>query len=86
MPEISRFFGIIIQMYFNEHNPPHFHVRYNKYRAQIDIETLGMIEGYLPPKVFALVAEWASIYKRELRKNWSDLIKDGTFAKINPLE
>ncbi len=41
MPEISRFFGIIIQMYFNEHNPSHFHVRYNDYRAQVDIETLG---------------------------------------------
>ena len=45
-----------------------------------------MIEGYLPPKVFALVVEWAGIHKDELRKNWSDLITDGTFTKINPLE
>ncbi len=68
MPEISRFFGIVIQMYFNEHNPPHFHVRYNNYRAQIDIENFGIIDGHLPPKVFALVVEWAGIHQKELRK------------------
>lgn len=86
MPEISRFFGIVVQMYFNEHNPPHFHVRYNGYRAQIDIETLGIIDGHLPPKVLALVVEWASIHQNELRKNWFNIQKDGSYAKINPLE
>lgn len=86
MPEISRFFGIVIQMYFNEHNPPHFHVKYNNHRAQIEIETLGIIDGSLPPKVFALVVEWASIHQKELRENWFSLVENGKFSKINPLE
>lgn len=86
MPEISRFFGIVIQMYFNEHNPPHFHVKYNEHRAQIDIETFGIIDGSLPPKVLSLVVEWAALHQSELRKNWFDLINKGVFNKINPLE
>ena len=55
MPEISRFLGIIISMYFNEHNPPHFHIRYNEYRASIDIRNLNIIVGSLPAKVRGLV-------------------------------
>jgi hypothetical protein len=73
-------------MYFGEHNPPHFHVKYNEHRAQIDIETLRIIDGNLPPKAFALVVEWAGIHKEELRRNWSSILKDGTFFKINSLE
>jgi hypothetical protein len=57
MPEISRFLGIIIYMHFNEHNPPHFHAVYNEHKASIAIETLGIIEGKLPSKVFSLVVE-----------------------------
>ena len=57
MPEISRFLGIVIQMYFNEHNPPHFHVQYNEYRAALLIESLGVMEGKLPAKVLSLVVE-----------------------------
>lgn len=86
MPEISRFFGIVVYMYFGEHNPPHFHVKYNDYRAQIDIETLEIIEGHLSPKVFSLVVKWASIHQKELRKNWLSILEKGTFMKINPLE
>ena len=86
MPEISRFLGIVVQMYFNKHNPPHFHVKYNNYRAQIDIETLRIIGGHLPPKVFSLVVKWASIYQEDLRKNWRNILENGTFTKINPLE
>lgn len=59
MPEISRFLGIIIYMYFNEHNPPHFHAKYNEHIASINIKTLGIIEGKLPSKVLGLVVEWA---------------------------
>ena len=57
MLEISRFLGIVIQMYFNEHNPPHFHVQYNEYQAAILIENLGVMEGKLPAKVLSLVVE-----------------------------
>jgi hypothetical protein len=59
MPEISRFLGIIITMYFDEHNPPHFHVRYNEYRASMCIKNLNIIAGSLPAKVRGLVEEWA---------------------------
>ena len=73
-------------MYFNEHNPPHFHVLHNKYRAQINIETLEIIEGYLPTKILRLVTKWATIHKKELKKNWFRIIENGTCSKINPLE
>ena len=55
MPEITRFLGIVITMYFDEHDPPHFHVRYNEYRASVDIRTLNIIVGALPAKVRGLV-------------------------------
>jgi hypothetical protein len=73
-------------MYFGERNPPHSHVKYNDYRAQIDIETLGIIEGHLPPKAFSLVVKWAGIHQKELHKNWLSILEKGTFIKINPLE
>ena len=57
MPEVCRFLGIIIAMYYKEHNPPHFHVRYNEFKAVIAIDTLALIEGKLPPKVLGLVIE-----------------------------
>ncbi|MDH4459302.1 MAG: DUF4160 domain-containing protein [Nevskia sp.] len=85
MPEISRFLGIVITMYFKDHNPPHFHVQYNDYRAQIAIATLGTIEGQLPPRVLSLVVEWASIHRDELMTNWTDLSTTGQFHKIEPL-
>lgn len=57
MPEISRFLGIIISMYFDEHNPPHFHVRYNEHNAVMEITTLNILAGHLPAKVRGLVEE-----------------------------
>ena len=70
MPEISRFLGIIIAMYYKEHNPPHFHVRYNEYKATISINDLALLEGKLPPKVLGLVIEWASMYQKDLIEDW----------------
>ena len=81
MPEISRFLGIIITMYFDEHNPPHFHVRYNEYRASVDIKTLNISAGTLPAKVRGLVEEWAEIHDDELLTMWET--KD--FHSIAPL-
>ena len=63
MPEISRFLGIIITMYYNNHPPPHFHVRYNQQKAIIDIQNLSILVGKLTPRVFGLVIEWAAILK-----------------------
>lgn len=68
MPEMSRFLGIVIYMYFNEHNPPHFHAEYNEFKAAISIQTLGVTEGKLPSKVLSLVVEWAQEHQEELLK------------------
>ena len=68
MPELSRFYGIVIQMYFDDHQPPHFHAIYAGHKAVFDIETLAIIKGELPPRARGLVIEWASIHKVELRE------------------
>lgn len=67
MPEISRFFGIVIQMYADDHHPPHFHARYAGRAARIAIETHQVLAGSLPPKALALVIEWAAMHGDELR-------------------
>lgn len=85
MPEISRFFGIIITMYFNDHPPPHFHVKYNEFRAQLAIVSLEVIEGELPPKELWLVRHWGKQHQAELLRNWEDLQETGKFVKIKPL-
>jgi hypothetical protein len=86
MPEISRFFGIVITMYFNDHAPPHFHVRYERYRAKVRIADADVIDGELPARVLALVTNWAQIHRGELDRNWTSLATQGTFARIAPLE
>nr|VFJ44044.1 MAG: protein of unknown function (DUF4160) [Candidatus Kentron sp. DK]VFJ53526.1 MAG: protein of unknown function (DUF4160) [Candidatus Kentron sp. DK] len=81
MPEITRFLGIIISMYFDEHNPPHFHVRYNEYRASMGIRDLNLIEGSLPARVRGLVAEWAELHQDELSRMW----ETREFHRVEPL-
>jgi hypothetical protein len=85
MPEISRFLGIVIYMYFNEHNPPHFHAEYNEFNASISINNLGVIEGKLPAKVMSLVVEWAQEHQEELLETWNNIQKTGQYNKIKPL-
>jgi len=85
MPEISRFLGIVIYMYFNEHNPPHFHAEYNEFRASISINNLGLIEGKLPSKVMSLMVEWAQDHQEELQENWNSIKETGNYHKIDPL-
>ena len=67
MPEISRVFGIIIAMFYDDHAPPHFHVRYGEQKAIIAIDTLTILRGQLAPRVRGLVMEWAALHKEELR-------------------
>ncbi len=86
MPEVSRFFGIIISMYYEDHNPPHFHVMYGEYKATIKINDFALLEGSLPPKALALVVEWASINKAELMNNWNLALENKKILKIKPLE
>ncbi len=73
MPEIARFYGLIIKMFFmqSEYNPPHFHALYGEYMGEFDINTLVMLEGDLPPRAVSLVQEWASQHKDELLEMWT---------------
>ena len=84
MPVISRFYGIVIKMYFqqSEHNPPHFHAVYGEYIGAFDIETLAMLEGDLPAKAQALVREWAQVHKADLLTIWNTQ----EFKPLPPLE
>ncbi len=86
MPEISRFFGIIIAMFHNDHNPPHFHARYGSYKAAIKIDDFKVLEGYLPPRALGLVMEWAVIYKDELLMDWELAIERKPLSPIEPLK
>ncbi len=86
MPQISSFFGIIIRMFYDEHNPPHFHAQYGEYKCCIDIHTLGIIEGNLPPRVLGLVVEWAILHKQNLLDNWSNIEQKKQINKIEPLQ
>jgi hypothetical protein len=72
-------------MNFNEHNPPHFHIRYNEFLASIEIKTLGLIDGKLPAKVHGLVVEWAEKNQIALQENWDSMRVTGKFKKIDPL-
>ena len=85
MPEISRFYGIIIYMYMSEHNPPHFHVWYENYKAIITIKD-GIITGSLPRRAVNLVYEWLDLHKEELIDNWNRLAKFESPKKIEPLK
>jgi Domain of unknown function (DUF4160) len=86
MSEISRFFGIIIAVYFNDHGLPHFHAKYGEFRGVFGIEDLTLLEGYLPKRVISLVLEWAFQHRDELKRDWQ-LAQEGQVPeKIEPLE
>jgi len=85
VPEVSRFLGIVIAMYYREHTPPHFHAKYGRHRAAFSIADLRMIEGKLPPRVISLVLEWAFQYRQELLENWRRAERKEDLHKIEPL-
>jgi len=85
MPEICRFYGIIIRMYYNDHSPPHFHAIYGEYDARFDIQTLSMFGGELPPRARGLVVEWATQHQEELMQNWKNARTSHPLSKIEPL-
>ena len=84
MPVLSRFYGIVIRMYFQQakHNPPHIHALYGEDMAAIDIHTGEVLEGHLPPKALAMVREWVDIHKNELLRMWTTQ----EFESLSPLE
>jgi len=86
MPELSRFFGIVVTMYYDDHAPPHFHVRYSGQKAVFSIEPLDVLRGRLPPRALGLVVEWASLHRVELEDNWERARRLGRLKRIAPLE
>ena len=84
VPEISKFYGIIITMLYDDHNPPHFHVKYGEYRAIVSIKD-GTIKGNLPRRALNLVFEWLDLHREELLKNWERTEKRQALLKIEPL-
>jgi hypothetical protein len=85
MPEICRFYGIIIRMYFNDHTPPHFHAQYGNHDAIVDIEKLSVISGALPPRALGLVMEWSALHQTELRDRWARARNLEPLDPIDPL-
>jgi hypothetical protein len=85
VPEISRFFGIVIAMYFDDHAPPHFHARYGNRSAAIEIHSLRILQGSLPPRVRGLVTEWAASRKEALMEDWELARRREPLKPIEPL-
>jgi len=86
MPEVSRFFGIAIRFYFNDHDPAHFHAVYGEHEALIEIETLSVLRGELPRRALALVLEWTVLHRRELRADWEKARLGTPLSPIAPLD
>jgi hypothetical protein len=82
MPEITRFYGIVIKLFFGDHPPPHFHAVYGECMGLLNIDTLEMIEGDLPNRAKKLVLEWAALYQNELTVMW----QKKEFHKLSPLQ
>lgn len=85
MPEISRFLGIIIRMYWSDHYPSHFHAFYGEEVGVFSIDTGQMIKGDFLSKKAALVTAWAIIHRKELLKNWDNILRGSKVIKIEPL-
>jgi hypothetical protein len=86
MPEISRFFGVSIRMYFDDHNPPHFHAIYGKNEAELGIEPVALLRGKFPRRALGMVMEWAALHQDELLENWQRLHSDEPPNWIAPLD
>lgn len=86
MPEVSRFFGISIRMYFDDHNPPHFHAIYAGAEVGVGIDPLTVLRGRFPRRALGMVLEWAAMHQQELLDNWERLQNDDAAQGIDPLD
>jgi hypothetical protein len=86
VPEVSRFFGIVISIFHREHGRPHFHAAYGEFEAVIDIENGKVLSGRLPTRALALVIEWHAGHRRELQEDWERAQQHMKLQKIAPLE
>ena len=84
MPEISRFYGIIIVMNFNDHNPPHFHALYQGYEISVEIKS-ALVDGSMPKRALKMIFEWLELYKQELLEDWQLARDKKSLLKIEPL-
>ncbi len=85
MPTISSFYGILIQMFFDDHAPPHFHVKYGEFKAVVDIQNLSVIRGALPRRAQGLVLDWAELHQQELLDDWQLCVNSQQPKPIAPL-
>jgi len=85
MPEISRFLGIVVRMYYREHSPPHFHARYGRYEVTVEIES-GYVYGSFPPRALRHVLEWRALHRNELAEDWVLAAAGRRLRPIAPLE
>lgn len=85
MPEVSLFYGIHVKMYYDDHNPPHFHAEYAESKALVDIQTATVIRGALPGRQLKMVLAWCEIHKDELMQNWELAKLNQPLNKISPL-
>lgn len=86
MPTISRFFGIVIAMYFDDHGPPHFHARHADGAAKIRIDTLDAIDSTLGRRQLRLVLAWAELHQADLLENWRLARIGERLKEIEPLQ
>ncbi len=86
MPEVCRFYGIVISIYYNDHGPPHFHARYGSDQAMIAMDNLTVLQGRLPPRAHGLVIEWAARRNPELRAAWATARRMDPMGSIAPLD
>jgi hypothetical protein len=85
MPELCRFLGIVVRMFWDDHDPPPFHAYYSGEEALIDIQNLSVFAGRLSPRALGLVIEWATLHQRELLDDWRRARRQARLRKIEPL-
>jgi hypothetical protein len=86
LPVISAFYGITIKIFQGDHNPPHIHVYYGEFRAQLDILTGRILAGKLPPRSLKLVQEWLKLRRADILNAWNTAEQFGTPKRVKPLE
>lgn len=85
MPEISRFFGIVVRMHFDDHAPPHFHAQYGEHEVEIAIDGLEVLAGGLPSRALGLTVEWAAAHVPDLLEDWELAASRQRLRRIDPL-
>ena len=85
MPEVSRFYGIVVQIFYSDHAPPHFHAKYAGREILVSIQDMTVLEGRLPPRALGMVMEWAAIHQTELLDAWNQAQQHESPGKIAPL-